>query len=82
MIEVRENDKIEVTPTEEEFVVDEEKATESLLYIRTICKNNKINGCRNCIFGNVRSDRCSIIDGGFPSTWDLMCDGNNGKIFR
>ena len=73
---------IEEKTTEEEFVVDEEKATEALLYIRTICENNVINGCRNCIFGNIRSGRCSIIDVGFQRIWDLMCDGNNGKIFR
>lgn len=73
---------IEVTPTEEEFVVDEEKATEALLYIRSICQQYRVDGCRNCIFGNIRSGRCSIIDGGFPRTWGLMIDGNNGKLFR
>lgn len=73
---------IEVTPTEEEFVVDEEKATEALLYIRSICQQHHVDGCRNCIFGNIRSGRCSIIDGGFPRTWDLMVDGDNGKLFR
>lgn len=75
MEEVREN-----VEAEEKFVVDEKKAEEALLYIREVCTNT--NACRKCIYGVPDKGVCSIINNDAPSTWKLMCDGYNGKLFR
>ena len=71
---------IEVTPTEEKFVVDEKKVEEALLYIRKMCTN--ANEWRKCVHSVPDKGVCNNINNDAPSTWKLMHDRYNGKLFR
>ena len=77
MKKVRENVEVE-----EKFVVDEKKAEEALLYIREVC--NHFNYCKDCVFEGVGENHstCMLMKGTSPDKWKLMCDGDNGKLFR